>query len=324
MKKRVLTWIKPTAQQLHLWNYLGAVLPMLEFQNQDDKEIFMFVANFHASNQLQNKQQMQENILNIVKTYIACGFDPEKTTIYKQSDVIWHAELSWILWTITNIGFMQRMHAYKDAVAKGEWEKVNIWTFTYPILMAADILLYDSDIVPVWKDQKQHAEFARDIAIRFNNIFWETFKIPQPYIQSDIATINWLDWRKMSKSYNNFIGLFEDPKILTKKIKSIPTDTKSIEDKKNPDEDNVYNILKHFVDENENIELRARYEDWWLGYWEVKNILVQKILDFVTPIQSKANSLSDDYIKDILNSWAKKASKIASEKLAKVYEAVGY
>ena len=322
--KRVLTWIKPTAQQLHLWNYFGAVLPMLEFQNQPDKEIFMFVANFHASNQLQNKQEMRENILNVVKTYIACGFDPEKTTIYKQSDVVWHTELSRILGSITNIGFMQRMHAYKDAVAKWDWEKVNIWTFTYPILMAADILLYDADIVPVWKDQKQHAEFARDIAIRFNNIFWETFKLPEPYIPEQIATINWLDWRKMSKSYNNFIGLFEDPKVLTKKIKSIPTDTKSIEDKKNPDEDNVYNILKHFLDENENIETRARYENWGLGYWEVKNILVQKMLEFVDPIQQKANSLSDDYIKDILASGAKKASTIASEKLAQVYEAVGY
>ena len=321
--KRVLTWIKPTSEQIHLWNYFWAIKPILDLQKQWKYEIIVFVADLHALTTLHDSTALKNNIINLVRAFISSWLDPEKVLIFKQSDVVAHTQLNWILSCITTLGYMKRMHAYKDALAKGKSDEITMGTFNYPILMAADILLYDPDLVPVWKDQKQHLEFTRDIAERFNRLFWETFKLPEPLIQEEVATIPGIDWRKMSKSYNNYIWLFEDEKTLLKKVKSIITNNIPIDQPKNPDECNVYNILKLFLNEEENKSIRDRYINWWLAYKDVKMYLYEKLLDFLKPIKQKAKELSDNDIKSILENWSTKAKLIADKKIEEIYEKVG-
>ncbi len=321
--KRVLTWIKPTAEQLHFWNYFGAIKPLIDFQNQE-LDLYVFVADLHALTAFYDSKALSKNILNVVKTYISCWLDPKKTLIYKQSDIPAHTQLNWVLSCITNIWFMKRMHAYKDALQKWVDEDISMWTFNYPILMAADIIMYDPDLVPVGKDQKQHVEFARDIAEKFNNLFWQTFKLPEPFIKVEVATVPGIDGRKMSKSYNNFIWLFDDENIILKKCKSVVTDAIPVEDSKDPDKCNVYNILKLFLDDNENQELRNKYLAWWLKFSDVKMQLYEKIIWFVKPIQDNMKNISDDYIKQILKDWTEKASIYANNKIKDIYEKVWF
>jgi len=322
--KRLLTWIKPTSDQIHLWNYFWAIKPILDLQNQGEYEIIVFVADLHALTTLHNASQLKNNIINLVKALIASWLDPEKVLIFKQSDVPAHTQLNWVLACITPLGYMKRMHAYKDALAKWKADDITMGTFNYPILMAADILLYDPDIVPVGKDQKQHLEFTRDIAEKFNRLFWQTFKLPEPLIKEDVATIPWIDWKKMSKSYNNYIGIFEDEKTLLKKVKSIVTDNIPIDQPKDPDKCNVYNILKLFLTEEENQDIRQRYLQWGLAYKDVKMYLYEKLLDFLKPIQQRANDLSDEDIKNILFKWADKANQIANQKINDIYKKVWF
>lgn len=228
-------------------------------QKYPNAEIFMFLAIMHSFNNIQNPEELRRNAINILKLYAACGADLKRFMIYNPADIPGHAQLNRVLTCITHMGFMERMHSYKEALDKGKAKEINVGVFCYPILMAADILLYDTDMVPVGKDQKQHLEYARDIAMKFNNMFGEIFKIPDAYIEPDVGLIIGIDGRKMSKSYNNYIGLLDDEKTILKKVKQIPTSAQTVEEPKDPDQCNIYNICKLFLTPEENEILRNRY-----------------------------------------------------------------
>lgn len=219
---------------------------------------------------------------------------------------------------------MERMHSYKEALDKWIAKEMSVGTFCYPILMAADILLYDADIVPVGKDQKQHVEYARDIATKFNNTFGETFKIPDVHIQEGVATIIGIDGRKMSKSYNNYIGLLDDEKTILKKVKQISTNTQTVEEPKDPDQCNIYNLCKLFLTPEEDKKLRERYEFGWLSYKDAKEYLFEKIMELVRPIQEKYKKISDKEIMDLLEKNAKIVKKISEKKIEDVYKKIGF
>lgn len=326
--KRILTWLQATAEQIHIWNYFWAIKPMLElvdqYKNDPTNEFFVFIANMHSLNTIQDWKQLVTNTKNLIKCYLACGLDKEKVVMFNQSDVPAHAQLKVILETITTLWFMKRMHKYKDFIQNGKEDEINMWTATYPILMAWDILLYDVDIVPVGKDNKQHMEFARDIAGKFNHMYGETFKLPWELIQEDVALIQWLDWRKMSKSYNNFIGIFEEDDMILKKVKSIPTDAIPVADPKDPDKCNIYNMIKLFLNEQENTALRNRYTQWGLSYKEAKDYLFEKLSGFIWPIREKSKSITDEEVFKLLEKNAQIANNIATKKIKDVYEKVWF
>jgi len=324
MKKRLLTGVKPTSDVIHLGNYFGAIKQVVEWQQKGDYDIVLFVADMHATTTLHDGQKLKSNIVGLVKSYLASGIDPKKTLVFKQSDVPGHVQLAWVLASITTLGYMKRMHAYKDALQKGKADEITMGTFNYPILMAADILLYDADVVPVGKDQKQHLEFTRDIAAKFNSIYGEHLKLPEPLILENVATVPGIDWRKMSKSYNNFISLIEDDETLLKKIKRIPTSPIPIDEPKNPDECNVYGILKLFLTPEEDEQIRQKYIGGGLSYKWVKELLYQKVKEFLEPIKKRYFEISDEEVKEILAQGAQKANELASKKIDEVFDAVGY
>ena len=325
MTKRILTWIKPTDHQIHLGNYFGAVKPMMELSEKfPDAEVFLFLAIMHGLTALHDGKAIHDNSINVLKIYMACGVDLNKFILYNPADVPAHAQLSWVLGCITHMGFMERMHSYKEALDKGKAKEISVGVFTYPILMAADILLYDADIVPVGQDQKQHVEYARDIAQRFNNLFGETFKLPNPYIKPEVGTLIGIDGRKMSKSYNNYIWLLDDEKQVLKRVKQIATDTKTIEEPKNPDECNVYKMCKLFLTSEEDTVLRTRYEAGWLSYKDAKDYLYEKIMDFLNPIQERYAQISDQEIIDLMKKNAVYVNELAQKKLAEVYKKVWF
>lgn len=329
MKKRILTWIKPTSNQLHLGNYFGAVKPLFDLVRENpDAEVFFMLASMHALTKVHDWQEMHDNSLAVVRLYLAMmraeWFKDDDLLIFNPPVISGHAELTWVFQCLTHMWFMERMHAYKDAASKGKWSEVSVWLFCYPILMAIDIIIYDTDYVPVGKDQKQHVEYARDIAQKFNHHYGETFKLPQPMIRPDVATIPWTDWRKMSKSYNNFIWLLDDEATIRKKIARIPTAAIGIEDPKNPDEDNVYNIHKLFLNEEENEALRQRYLQWWLSYKDAKQWLADTVRAFVQPIQAEYAKTTNEEVIALLDKNAKVCNEIGKAKVADVYKKVGF
>lgn len=325
--KRFLTWVKPTSHQLHIGNYFGAILPLLacaqDPQHKDD-EILLFVADMHALTTLHDATSIRRNIIEVVKTYLAAGFDAEHCLIYTSSSVPANAQLAWVLQCVTNIGFMKRMHAYKAHKDQGKEDNLTVGTFTYPILMAADILAYDTHYVPVGKDQKQHVEYARDIAQKFNHTFGETFILPEPYIQPQVATVPGIDGRKMSKSYNNYIGLFDTPDEIRKKVFQITTDALPIEAPKDPDACTLYAIYALFLSPTQQEELRRRYTQGWLSYKELKEELTEKICAFLEPFQTRYHKISDEAAVTMLEKNAQKAQHIAQQKLVEVYQKVGF
>jgi tryptophanyl-tRNA synthetase len=323
MKKRVITALTPSSDQLHIGNYFGAIKQMIDLQNNEDYEVLMFISSLHAFTKVQDATQLRHNISMFVKIYLACGVDPERIFMFDQAPIAWHTQLTWILSCMTHLWFMQRMHVYKDAAAKGTADALNVWMFCYPILMAADILLYDINLVPVGQDQKQHVEYARDIAEKVNRQYGEIFVLPDALIQSEVAVVPGIDGRKMSKSYDNYLGLLDTPEVLKKKIKMIVTDALPIEAPKDPDTCNVYNILKLFLTPEEDVVVRKRYTDWGLGYGAIKEELYQKVVEFVTPIQERFAQLDDAMIEQMLITNGQKANEIASKKIEQVYQAVG-
>lgn len=322
--KRILTWAQPTSSQLHIGNYFGAIKPMLEFQDQADTQMYFFVADLHALTKFHGGAQIRENAMRLFKIYMAVGIDPKKTMMWLQSSILEHTQLMWILSCHTVIGFMERMHAYKDALEKNETKNFTMGSFNYPILQAADILLYDINFVPVGSDQKQHIEFARDIAQKMNHQYGEILVVPQPFIQQETGVIPWLDGRKMSKSYNNFIGLLDSPEQVEKLVKRIPTDTKWVDESKNPDEDAVYNILKNFLGEKENADLRTRYEKGGLSYKDAKVYLADEINKFLAPIQQRFNAISDEEVHAILANHHAQLVEQARKRLAVISKAVWF
>ena len=278
----------------------------------------------HGFTQTHNPQELLQNSLTITKLYLACGVNLDHTLIYNPALIPAHAQLSRVLTCLTIMGTMERMHSYKDHLSKGKAGELWVWTFCYPILMAADILLYDTDIVPVGKDQKQHLEYARDIAQKFNNAYGDTFKLPEPYIQESLATIIGTDGRKMSKSYNNYIGLLEEPNALLKKIKQIPTSPIPVEEPKDPDTCNVYQLLHLFLTSEEDAELRAKYQAWGLSYKYAKEYLYEKISAMLEPIQKRFAQISDDEITALLQKHSAQAWAIAQAKLDEVYKKIAF
>ncbi|KKT45164.1 MAG: Tryptophan-tRNA ligase [Parcubacteria group bacterium GW2011_GWA2_44_15] len=310
-KKTLLSGIQPTGRP-HIGNYFGAMKQFLEFQ--ETHSCFFMIADYHALNFIQNTKAMRENILGLALDYLAIGLDPKQAVIFKQSDVPQHAEMAWIFDTITTVPFLERAHAYKDARAKGK--EVSVGTFNYPMLMAADILLYDTDVVPVGADQKQHVEYTRDTAEKFNRIFGETFKLPEAKVLPNVAVVPGIDGRKMSKSYNNTIELFATDAEIEKAVMSIVTDSSAGVPK------NVYEIHKLFRPES---ELVSFYQSKLGRYKDLKAALIADIKDLVGPIRERHEALAQNpsAVLKILKSGGEKAQAAAETKMKIVKERIG-
>ena len=327
MKKSILTALQATSEQIHIGNYFWAVKPLIDLQNQNLYDVWIFVADLHSITKVLT---MKENnpyktwTYNLIKTYIACGVDLQETIIFNQSSVPWHTQLQWILGCYTNIWFMERMHSYKDAKAKNTVNLMSMWSMAYPVLMAADILLYDVDIVPVGKDQQQHVEYCVDIAQKFNHRYGEVFKIPTRQISEEIGEVPWIDWRKMSKSYNNYIGMMDTPEILRKKCNKIATSDLLPEDPKDPDTCNVYQMLKLFLTEDEKVLRINKYTAWWLHYKIAKDELYERLVVFLKPIQERFAEISDEYVDELLAKNSQIANMRANDKINQVYKAIGF
>ena len=312
---RVLSGIQPSGS-LHLGNFFGMMKKMIDYQEHE--ELFCFIANYHAMTSLADGKALARGTLEAAANFLALGLDPEKSTFWVQSDVPEVQELTWILSNFTPMGLLERCHSYKDKVAQGI--KPNHGLFAYPVLMAADILLFQSDKVPVGKDQKQHLEVARDIAIKYNNEYGDVFTVPEPEIDEEVATVPGLDGRKMSKSYGNTIDLFLDEKALRKQIMRIVTDPTPVDEPKNPDTCNIFQIYRLFLDKAGVEELRQRYLTPGLRYGDVKQELFETTRDFFAPYAEKRRELLADPegLRKILAAGADKARYTAVKTLRKV------
>ncbi len=319
--KKVISGVKPTGK-IHFGNYFGAIQQFIKLQ--DEFENFIFIADFHSITSQKNPELLREQIMEIAINYIALGLDPEKNTIFKQSDVPEVCELAWILNCITPFSLLERGHAWKDAKNNPEREQ-NVGLFDYPVLMASDILIYNADLVPVGKDQTQHIEITRDIAKSFNNTYGETFKIPEGYIVENFKTIKGTDGKKMSKSYNNTIEIFSDEKIIKKQIMSIVTDSKKVEESKDPEECNIFQILKLITSTKEIEEISKRYKTGTIGYGEAKNILYEKTLEYFKEAREKYYELKENpsYVLEVLENGKEIAQKIAKEKIKDIRQKIG-
>ena len=318
--KRSLSGIQPNGV-LHIGNYFGAIKQFVELQNE--YEGFYFLANYHALTSSPKGEDLKNNTINVILDYLALGLDPEKSTLFLQSDVPEHTELSWILSNVTPMGLLERAHSYKDKTAKGI--KPNVGLFTYPVLMASDILIYSPDIVPVGKDQKQHVEITRDIAIKFNETYGkEIFKLPKEKIVENVATVPGTDGDKMSKSYGNVINMFGSKKQLKKQIMNIITDSTPLEEPKNPD-NNITKLYSLFATEEEVNTLKEKFLAGNFGYGHAKTELFDKFMDYFAPFQKKREELLQnmDYVNEILKKGALKAREIATKKVDEVRDAVG-
>lgn len=319
-KKILLSGVKPTGRP-HIGNYFGAMKQFVDMQN--DYTCMYMIADYHALNFIQDKKEMSQGIIDLALDYLALGLDPQKSIIFKQSDVLEHTELTWIFDTITTVPYLERAHAFKDAEAKGK--EISVGTFNYPMLMASDILIYDADVVPVGQDQKQHVEYARDTAEKFNRIYSDIFKMPEAKILEEVAIVPGTDGQKMSKSYGNTIGLFANLEEITKAVMSIPTDSKGVDEPKNPEEDNVYKLHKLFAKDDELEQIREKYEKGGMGYKESKEILIKNIEKFIAPLREKRDHFTHDidYVLDILKEGGKVAKQKAEKKMEQVREAIG-
>jgi len=318
---RSLSGIKPTGI-LHLGNYFGAAKQFVDMQEKF--EGLYFIADYHTLNTMPDPSVLSENTWNIVIDYLAFGLDPAKSTIFMQSQVPEVVELAFILGNVTPMGLLQRAHSYKDKIAKGG--SVNVGLFYYPLLMAADILLYDSKIVPVGKDQKQHVEIARDIAIKFNQEYdREVFTVPELLIKDEVAIVPGTDGRKMSKSYGNTIEMFASKKALKKQVMGIVTDSTPLEEPKDPEKCNVFALYKLFGTKVEVQEIAAKYRAGGFGYGHAKKELLEKIMEYFTPIRERREELLQDmdYVKRVLDEGAEKARNLAINKIKEVKKVVG-
>lgn len=317
-KKTLLSGVKPTGRP-HIGNYLGAMKQFVDMQDEYEN-VYIFIPDYHALNSVQNATEMKQNIIDVVLDYLAIGLDPKKVILFQQSMIPAHTELTWIFNTITTMPYLMRAHAFKDAEAKNH--EISVGTFDYPMLMAADILLYDTDIVPVGKDQKQHVEFARDTAEKFNRIYGETFKLPEVYTPEDVAVIPGTDGQKMSKSYNNTIPLFASDEEIEKAVMSIVTDSKSPEESKNPDSDNIFALHKYFSGDQLN-DLEKRYKEGDIGYKESKEILIENLKNFIGPLREKRRSFTEDDVRKVLKEGTGKAKEVADKKIFEIRKKIG-
>ena len=319
-KKRVLSGVKPTGKA-HLGNYLGAMRNHVNMQNE--YESYIFIADLHSLTTVKNASELQNLIIDLALDYLALGLNPDKSVFFRQSDVPEHAELTWILNCVTPKSMLELAHAYKDALAKSK--EINMGVFDYPVLMAADILIYKPDLVPVGQDQKQHIEITRDIAGKFNRIFGEVFKIPQPYIPEEVAVVIGSDGQKMSKSYGNIIEIFAPEKQLKKQVMGVVTDSTPLDEPKDPLKDNVYKLYSYFATGEEKESLASKYRAGGFGYGDAKKLLLDKIMSHFAEFREKRTELEKnlDYVKEVLKKGAEKAGLLAKVTIHEVREKTG-
>ncbi|HIP18298.1 MAG TPA: tryptophan--tRNA ligase [Sulfurovum sp.] len=317
---RVLTGIQASGK-LHIGNYFGAMKPMIELQ--EENELFTFIANYHSLTTSKNAETLRQYTLDAAVDYLSVGLDPEKTTFWVQSHVPEVLELYWILSKFTPMGLLERAHSYKDKVAKGI--ATNHALFSYPVLMAADILLYDTQKVPVGKDQIQHVEMTRDTAVKFNNEYGEIFVLPEHVVAEEVATIPGIDGQKMSKSYDNAIDLFMDEKALQKRCNKIISSSTPLGEALEWEECNIYNMAALFLDAEQKRELQERYKSGKEGYGHFKKYLKELIWEELGEAREKREYYLShtDEVNDILAMGAKKAKTIADAKMEKVRAAIG-
>ena len=317
---RILTGVQPSGIP-HLGNYFGAMKQVCALQ--DRGESFLFIADYHALTTSPDPKALRQNVVNLALDFIACGVDLDKTVFFRQSDVPEVCELSWILGTVTPVGLLERAHSYKDKLAKGF--AANTGLFTYPVLMAADILLYRSDLVPVGKDQKQHLEITRDVAIKFNNAYGDILTIPEGYIPDEVAIVPGTDGQKMSKSYGNTIPIFGTEKEIKKAVMNIVTDCKGLEEKKDPDHCNVFAIYKLFATGEEQQKMRENYLGGNYGYGHAKLALFEKIWTTFEPMRKRRAELAADatFVERTLAANGERARCEAEKLMRKVRRAVG-
>ena len=317
---RILSGIQPSGR-LHIGNYFGMIKPMVESQSRG--ELFCFIANMHSLTTVFDRAKLSQFIDDALIDMLALGISPETSTFWVQSDVPEVAELAWYLSPITPMGLLERAHSYKDKVARDIPASAGL--FTYPILMAADILLYNSNKVPVGRDQKQHVEITRDIAVKFNNIYGEIFVLPEPEIRESVAVVPGTDGQKMSKSYDNAIDIFAPEKDIKKRIMSIVTDSLGVDDKKDPETNTVYKLYKLFATEVQAAELAERFRAGGMGYGEAKKALLGIVLEHFATARSEREKISADraYVSDIRKKGALKARAVATDVMDNVRKAVG-
>ncbi|CAA0188433.1 tryptophan--tRNA ligase [Tenacibaculum maritimum] len=320
---RILTGVQSTGTP-HLGNLLGAILPAIEMANNPENESFLFIADMHSLTQIKDGQQLRENTYSTAATWLACGIDISKTVFYRQSDIPEVTELTWYLSCYFPYQRLTLAHSFKDKADR--LSDVNAGLFTYPMLMAADILLYDAEIIPVGKDQLQHIEMTRDVASRFNNIVGDTLMLPESKIRENTKLVPGTDGEKMSKSRNNYINIFLPDKKLRKQIMSIKTDSLPLEAPKNPDADNVFAIYKLLASESQIEEMRSNYEGGNYGYGHAKQALYELIIEKFATVREKYNHYMENRheIDEALAIGAEKAKKVAQEVLIRVRKKVGY
>src|SRR5436853_5901960 len=322
---RILSGIQPTGI-LHIGNYFGMMRPAIALQAEG--ETFYFIADYHALTTINNPETLRANSRRIALDFLACGLDVERGALFRQSDVAQVAELTWILSTVTPKALLERGHSYKDKVARGLPASAGL--FNYPVLMAADILIYDSDLVPVGKDQKQHLEMTRDIAVKFNESFGsepdgQIFKLPEPQIQAATETVPGIDGQKMSKSYGNTIDIFGDEKETRKRVMSIVTDSTPVGTPKNPDRSTIMQLYALVASKDEIEEVREQFRKGGRGYGDFKKQLFEKLWDYFVPMRRRRDEILRDknYINDVLERGAERANAIAPEVMKRVRKAVG-
>src|SRR3954471_2020633 len=317
---RILSGIQPTGI-LHIGNYFGMIQPAIALQEKG--EAFYFIANYHALTSVRDPKALRENCRRVAIDFLACGFDPDRGALFMQSDVREVTELSWILSTVAPMGLLERAHSYKDKTARGMAASAGL--FTYPVLMAADILIYDSDVVPVGKDQKQHIEITRDLAVKMNEQYGQIFKLPEARIRATTETVPGIDGQKMSKSYGNTIDIFGEEKQTRKRVMSIVTDSKPVEASKDAVSSTIFQLYSLMATSGETAEMRGRFEKGGTGYGDFKKQLFGKLWEYFEPMRKRRQEILKDpgYIDAVLERGAVRANEEAAKVMKRVRAAVG-
>ncbi len=318
---RILSGIQPSGK-LHLGNYFGMMRPSIELQEQG--EAFIFIANYHALTTVKDPDQLRQATLDVALDFLACGLDPDRAVLFRQSDVPQVTELTWLLSTVTPMGLLERCHSYKDKIARGISPSHGL--FAYPVLMAADILAYQSDVVPVGRDQKQHVEVTRDIAMKFNNQCGEeVFRIPEPSIRDSVAVVPGIDGQKMSKSYDNHVELFGGEKETRARIMRIVTDSTPLEEPKDPESCNVFMLYKLFASDEQLEEMAGQYRAGGYGYGSAKKALFELMKEALAPYRRRREELERDpaYVESVLKKGAERAGREADRTLKAARRALG-
>src|SRR5438876_2049882 len=317
---RILSGIQPSGV-LHIGNYFGMMRPAIKLQKE--AETFYFIADYHALTSVRDPKALRENTRGVALDFLACGLDPERAALFRQSDVPQVTELAWILSTVAPMGLLERAHSYKDKLARGLPATAGL--FGYPVLMAADILIYDSDTVPVGKDQKQHIEITRDLAVKINETYGDVFKLPEPRINPDTQVVPGLDAQKMSKSYGNNIDIFGDEKETRKRVMSIVTDSTPVEAPKDPERSTIIQLYSLFASKDELADMRERFKKGGTGYGDFKKELFEKLWEYFSPMRTRREEILRDksYIDNVLARGAKRANGIANQVMERVRAAIG-